>query len=415
MSTEINFAESKKDLIRDTKIALSNAYQQAFKDSKTISARRWPNSIYISDVLINVKVEAGVIEIINAITPQASNIATLKVPTKNSLAAFIEYSRSIKKAKERVLITENHLKRLAVLDESIDYLKELYHCLELASITVKKSKRFNKGNEGYFLEYCALCWRLVNKNMLFTYSHTKGYSQYYCIKHHPQKAGASYHSARDSLLRAVKDRGGENLLILKDFDKGKIKRNKMPYFLYNWTDSFAKKPSSIEIEKAFKNTNDWMAQAKAIIKLSSHYYPRAMEIVKEVNVEDFSSWKDWFLAIVNAFDSNEIKNWEAAKDDWSEKNALQRNQGYITGKHTILNIIHRFEAKKNISHLQQHRRPGPKQGQVKRNEALRKKIIKFAKEQKSEGKKVNAAKIARKLGGLSRERVNKLINELNLR
>ncbi|MFG0873076.1 hypothetical protein ACF8QD_05155, partial [Aeromonas media] len=331
-----------------------------------------------------------------------------------SLKGLIEYARTLKKTNKIISNTIYSLRffetRKDVINAKVDYLYELKYCLLLISDLINRSKGVNRHRRREdFLEYCALCWRLVNKNNSILYSHTEHYSRFYCLVHHPKKSDLNYHKAKGALLAAIK-RLNINVITVSPNKYG-------PYELYAATGRIVEKIKLPDFYKRL-NGNSWYDSARCILEISKHYYPHANKVLINIAIDNLSSWKDWFYAVIKALDPSGVdsSNWNNVNVDWNGVSDNQAVTNGLVGERVLLNILHRYECVSFISDL--HRtfpRPrGPQKGTVKKNNELRERITVLANRQMAEDFKINAAKIAKEMM-LSRQRVNVILRELGLR
>lgn len=416
MPDDLRLRSAQVSFLNSVRKTVDESYEQSQRQNKPISDGMVANQLAAADFFDAIFIDSQVAEAIR----NATNLSFGPSSGDISVGQLLREAKTLRKAKGWVRKAETYVRSRPV-DESvvipastqcseIDYLKELYHCLELITILVKKSKRTQRKKEGYFLEYCALCWRLVNKNKILNFDESADYSASYCLKHHPKKSDWEYHHARSALLAAIDNSDHE--LKGELIDRKKNKRL-TPLFLYKSTARFTTKPPAMVLDML--HTGDsWKDRAARIIEASKSYYPTASEAIKAIPIAELSSWEAWFYAVINALDPSgkDASSWDDARVDWKSMSDDQSAASKEVGEEVLLNILHRYEA---VSRINSTPRPrGPKKGTVATNEALRADITLLANLQKEKNNKINASQIAKYLK-ISRQRVSVLLKELGLR
>lgn len=416
---EDRLRRAQSSLSDDIRKVIDQAYEQSQKQNKPISDGRIEGDLVVADFFDTIIIDSQVSE---AIT-KSINKSFESIHGEISIGLLLREAKTPHKAKKWILKTEEYLRSRLVNTDCfkfiseqypvIDYLKELYHCLELITMLIKKSKRIQRVKSGYFLEYCALCWRLVNKNKLLEFDESADYSASYCLEHHPKKFDWKYQCARSALRAAIEKSDHE----LNELKEELIRKNNdgslTPRFLYKATARFAKKPSRIDLDK-YHTGDFWRNRASRIIEISKPYYPHASEAMKSILIDELSSWQEWFYAVINSLDPSKTdeSNWVCTNIDWSSMSDDKAAISLDVGEVVLLNIIHRYECVSNINATPRPR--GPEKGAVKKNEALRSDIIFLANKQKTKNNEINGAQIAKELD-ISRQRVSVLLKELGLR
>lgn len=400
-----------EDLIQNFREASSNAYEYSQKHGKPLSMTPTGKDIEVTQFFDTVDIALNICMLINR------NIKGLNyVNKKFSVGKFLRKAKTIKKSKLIVNKSEEILREDILIDDyerrdsEIDYLKNLYHCLETISVLIKKSRRVHRRKSSYFPEYCAFCWRLINKNMILNYSESADYSAYYCLIHHPKKSDANYHKARTSLISALK-----NISALNDeYISRYLNKDLNPRFFYKATARFSKKHKPRDKNNQIADADDWKNSINYILTTTNNNYPYASKAINQIDLNKVNSWKGWFYSVINALDptGQDSSSWDDANEKWNQASDYETVQSPYTGETVLLNILHRYEATCQIKAMPQPR--GPKSGQVKKNNKLRLEIKKIAEQQLISKNKINAQEIARKLG-LTRQRINVLLKELGLR
>jgi hypothetical protein len=413
MLDEQKLKKAQNQLLESVREVINQSYKDSQKDNVPISNGHMAGQIMAAVLFNNIYIDQDIAEAL-----YDANIKSFSVNL--SVGQFLRDGKTLRKSKKWIIKTENNI-HSKLVDKtkitsytlqcaSIDYLKELYHCLELISILVRKSKRIQRKKNGFFLEYCALCWRLVNKNKLLNFDESTDYSASYCIEHHPKKADWNYHLARNTLISAIEK---TNSNLKEELIERKKDNEITPLFLYKSTATFAKKHPKKDMV-LFHSGDTWKDRASLIKNLAESYYPNASLAMKSIYVLKLFSWEAWFNAVINALDTSgkDMANWGDAGTNWNRITDDQASVSEYVGETVLLNIIHRYEAVSNINAIPRLR--GPKKGTVATNKSLRAVISKLAKEQKANDRKINASEIAKKLN-ISRQRVNVLVKELGLR
>lgn len=413
MSETHRLRKAQAELLDIITITIERAYEQSQIRSMPISDGKGPSGSVMADFFQRAFLDSRIGEAITNATGESFDIFSEGI----SLGSLLRKAKTLRKAKGWIRKTEEHLKgkqvnksdliSASVRDAEIDYVKEIYHCLELIAILTQKSKRIQRKRNGYFLEYCALCWRLVNKNKILNYSDPADYSAYYCLEHHPKKSGSRYHSARTALFSAI-DKSDRELK--EELIRRRNENLLTPFFLYKSTARFAKKHPKMVLD-AFYTGDSWKNRVSRIIEISKLYYPSASEAMKDIFIKDPVSWQEWFYAVIKSFDSSGIDaaSWDDANVAWKSMSDDQAAISGDVGEDVLLNIIHRYESTCNIKAMPQPR--GPKKGEVKKNDALRSEITILATRQIDEKNKINVNDIVEKLN-VSRTLVYRLLKEL---
>lgn len=88
--------------------------------------------------------------------------------------------------------------------------------------------------------------------------------------------------------------------------------------------------------------------------------------MNNISVEEISSWKEWFYAVINSLDPSgmDASSWVDADIDWRGMPDDQAATSLEVGENVLLNIIHRYESVNNIKAISRPR--GPKKGAVKK-------------------------------------------------
>lgn len=400
-------------LIDAVKKSIENAYEFSQSENTAISDGPYSGQIAADSFFDDVNIDSRMCEVI-----RRANAGSLKTTARDiSFGQLLRDAKSISNAKEWIRKTDEYLRSdmlnheeltyFKLRDAEIDYTKELYHCLELVFILVRKSKKKQRNDDSYFLEYCALCWRLVHKQNNQNLYDSTDYSTSYCLVHHPKKSVYEHKKARAALISAV-DKSDHEMRDMFIRRKNDLSLN--PRILYRATAIFSDKPSRVELE-AHRTGNSWVDSARLIIEISKIHFPRASVVLNAIPINKLSSWKEWFYAVINSLDSSgtDKSNWEEA---WGNLPNDQAATSLEVGENVLLNIIHRYESANNIKNMKQPR--GPKAGSVPKNDELRASIIFLAAQQMAENNKIDAAEIGRKLNK-SRERIRVLLKELGIR
>ena len=416
MSEYQKLRSAQDNVLKAVRKAIDESYEYSQKQGKSISHGRVASQLAVADFFNTVVIEPRISALI-------VSISALPIPSTTdgiSIGELLRNAKTQREAKKWIEKTEKYLLSklsnesdflvVSELSAEIDYLKQIYYCFELISILIKKSKRIQRKKDGYFLEYCALCWRLVNKNKILNYDESADYSAYYCLEHHPKKADWEYHRARLALLKAIENSDHVSYEELIERKKDKLVT---PLFLYKATAKFASKPSEMVLE-CFHVEDLWKDRVGRIIEVSESYYPNASEAIKSISVARLTKWREWFYSVISSLDPSgkDASNWDDSCGDWIGESDDKLSQSQYFGERVVLNILHRYEAVCNINNIPRPR--GPKKGAVNKKDGLRSEITSLANIQIEKNNKINASEIGKELN-MSRQRISVILKELGLR
>ncbi|WP_330110345.1 hypothetical protein [Methylophaga thalassica] len=398
-----------EDLISKVREASENAYDWSQRNGKPLAMTASEKDLEVAQFFDEINIDQNIAKLI-------IRVGNFSPSLNFSFGEILRKGKTIRKAKSVVDKSEEFLRENYLIDDllrrdiEIDYLKNLYHCFELISLLIKKSRRVQRRRSAYFLEYCALCWRLVNKNKILNFSESADYSAYYCLEHHPKKSDSNYHKARASLIAALKIIPALN----REFNSRKESDALNPKFFYKATARFALKHKPSKTTKQTISTHNCKGPVDYTINIANSYYPATSTAINGIDLNKINSWKEWFYAVITALDptGQDSLSWDDANDNWDDVPEDHTAYSPDFGVDVLLNILHRHEATFNIKALPRPR--GPKPGEVKKNKQLRLRVIEIYEQQKAIKGKINGAEIARELK-VSRQRISIILKELNLR
>ncbi|MGE6149016.1 hypothetical protein ACLHZ5_14180 [Aeromonas media] len=405
----------------DDPLTVADFFDNLIIDSEIVRAI----SIAINHEEFNPSLES---EELNALKKINSSIESMSVAM--SIGWLLRNIKNLRKIKWIIRIAEKFVKSIQannfvfpieVKNSKIDYLINLLYCIESISTLVRESKKDVTYDDGYFTEYCALCWRLVNKYKHLIYSISDNYSEFYCLEHHPTVNKGKHEAAKRALATAIKNSDHEMKELFVNKNNTKNKKSPNPLIFYRATATFAKKTSIATLETDAVGSF-WRERVSFIVELAKRDYPHAFKLIEPISINNLSSWKEWFYAVINALDNSkkgkstqykstqykstqykstqDADNWvdasnvgNSTRPSWMEMSDDAASFSYEVGADVMLNILRRFESVSVINSLPRPR--GTQKGTVKKNEFLIERVTFFAKKQLIETGKVNASQVAR--------------------
>ena len=351
----------------------------------------------------------------------------LKSKTPLSLFELVSEANSLKKARSWILNAETFAyslmsqkshKAAKLLNSIIDYLKSLYFCTQRIEVLYKRSKKTKK-KPGYFLEYCCLCWRLINRDEILDSVEETSPSKFYCPVHHSSRSEHLNKKAKAALISAIK---GSSYAELIDEYKSRKEENRVnPRFLYTSLNYFAQKPYNVDgfmtpemLE--LKNKKYGFAWNIGIIKEKCRKaYPFTYnKLIQNNAFLEIETWEGFFFNVISILDptGTDSRSWSNDSSiPWRSMTNEQAVDNFYCGDKTLLMIIHRHEAFSTIE--RRDRRRGTKAGTVPINIDRRNQIIEIVKQHKKNGQKIKGVDIANQLD-ISAQRVSVLLKRLNL-
>ncbi|EJC7060817.1 TPA: helix-turn-helix domain-containing protein [Vibrio parahaemolyticus] len=179
------------------------------------------------------------------------------------------------------------------------------------------------------LPFCALCYKRVNQ------------SPYYCRDHHSSRNALAYKKTTRRLVSAVyrysNDKSEKRNL--NDYKRGDLTLT--AELLYRWLALFSVQPRMAIglLNQVDKTEPDWTGYAKVILEFSKSHYPKAYDMIKDLEINR-ASYEDWIVETARSL-GGEIEGnlWRLKDADiWLEtSNNMQKSM-------TLLNCISRYEA-----------------------------------------------------------------------
>ncbi len=179
------------------------------------------------------------------------------------------------------------------------------------------------------LPFCALCYKRVNQ------------SPYYCRDHHSSRNALAYKKATRRLVSAVyrysNDKSEKRNL--NDYKRGDLTLT--AELLYRWLALFSVQPRMAIgwLNHVDQTEPDWTGYAKVILEFSKIHYPKAYEMIKDLEINR-ASYEIWIVEIARSL-GGEIEGnlWRLKDADiWLETSSnMQKSM-------TLLNCISRYEA-----------------------------------------------------------------------
>lgn len=179
------------------------------------------------------------------------------------------------------------------------------------------------------LPFCALCYKRVNQ------------SPYYCRDHHSSRNALAYKKTTRRLVSAVyrysNDKSEKRNL--NDYKRGDLTLT--AELLYRWVALFSVQPRMAIglLNQVDKTEPDWTGYAKVILEFSKSHYPKAYDMIKDLEINR-ASYEDWIVETARSL-GGEIEGnlWRLKDADiWLEtSNNMQKSM-------TLLNCISRYEA-----------------------------------------------------------------------
>lgn len=381
---------AREHLVSDVRQIIHDSYELSKSQGKPISDGNFDGQFSAADFFNSVIIDPQIkIVITAAITIEGCKKykSSIKSKTLMELSNSIESTlvdlsigwllkcvKSLRKAKWCILIAERYLKNIPVNEQSfsidvknakIDYLIDLYHCFESILVLVRKSKAYQRETDGYFLEYCALCWRLVNKYKFLNFDDSDNYSEHYCLEHHPTFNKQRHERAKSALAAAMRKSDHEMKGIFIKLKNNDNKNSLKPLTLYRATATFAKKTMIATLETdtvVFL----WRERVGFIVELAKRDYPHASKLITTISINELSSWQEWFYAVINALDAskNDASSWDDSCPGWEEMSDDIASYSPAVGADVLLNILRRYESVCNINTMLRPR--GPQKGAVKK-------------------------------------------------
>lgn len=382
---DMDLRSKSSELISEAERQLYRLVKEAQKTEDKIHLKKREDKPYIGSALSHISIETSILQKFFSI-PVSKNIPQLvrchlnKKP--NNLLDVVRFCGGIEKAIVRVKYVVDSAGS-SIEGYEKDYLKDVLHVLNF-SFDVCDVKRVGRLKND--IPFCCLCWREVS------YS-----SGRYC----------SEHGANRSLIKRDMKRIKRAILELDPdlsvyMNKKKLSVNLMSLYSSRISTAPTKINSRVDF-KYFKYSwpYNWRDLAKEILIFSSFEYKQAFFYLKDIDPINFSNWLDWLLEIRKKLDEensykDRFREWLKFNDEFEDCLVL-------------LLVICRFDSYLVLNESNANK-PGPKKGEVRRNESLRKRILDlFHYQQKNYGK-VNRAQIAREVG-VTRQRVSVIIQQ----
>lgn len=361
-----------------------NALQlQADAQNIKVAQRKRKGYLYAVLALENIDLEPFFIQ---AFQSRFNPLKTHKSNEINKLDSLVishgGLNRTIEQLKELLIFN-----RWANSYDEIDYADEILQNLwKVRALTPQYKEKFYWNT---ILPTCALCWRLPEN------------SHYYCSGHHPNRAQKSYKAAKHKFFRALTQL--ENIYVESKFEVETLSNSQKASNLYRLLGGFAPHPRYFIMHcKEHVLEELWIDLAKSITATSQELYPAAFNFIKRIKAQDYSSWKNWCVAIIRALDPLQPQVWVDREQD----------KYFVKVEHwtTIVSTLHRYECTHRYESLAV--KFGPEKG-YGRKEQQCSSIKKMIDIQRLETGKVNLSEIARTLG-LSRQRIHKIVSTYRL-
>ncbi|HCM0972642.1 helix-turn-helix domain-containing protein [Vibrio parahaemolyticus] len=217
-------------------------------------------------------------------------------------------------------------------DEVIEYIDVIEQMLVKAKgLTPQRpsSDKVSKTYSALALPFCALCYKRVNQSF------------YFCREHHSSRNALAYKKATRRLVSAVyrysNDKSEKRNL--NDYKRGDLTLT--AELLYRWLALFSVQPRMAIgfLNQVDKTEPDWTGYAKVILEFSKSHYPKAYDMIKDLEINR-ASYEDWIVETARSL-GGEIEGnlWRLKDADiWLEtSNNMQKSM-------TLLNCISRYEA-----------------------------------------------------------------------
>lgn len=305
-------------------------------------------------------------------------------------------------------------------DEVISYIDTIEECLFRANSYVSKSrsskkiaidKSYPQNDESEVtvqtsMPFCALCWRRPFSSLS------------YCKLHHPSR-NKFFHKQAVRKLTSMTSRYIHDEKVQDDvntYKSGKYEGGMISPKWYYWLSSFSLHPTSCirslnQLQELADLTDlkelPWQEYKNVIMLFCKNNYPYTFSKFKSISTAHYESYRDFTLSLIN------ILSGESERNIWNMKDSETWFE-YVTNTQlsmTVLTMISRYEA-----HHAVFSRPseyGPQKGFGEKEEMRRRIKELFESNMQNQGKP-RIADIAKQVG-LSRQRVNKLCNEMKLR
>ncbi|EHH2480329.1 hypothetical protein J7X22_000296 [Vibrio parahaemolyticus] len=217
-------------------------------------------------------------------------------------------------------------------DEVIEYIDVIEQMLVKAKGLTPQRPSPDKVSKTYSalaLPFCALCYKRVNQSF------------YFCREHHSSRNALAYKKATRRLVSAVyrysNDKSEKRNL--NDYKRGDLTLT--AELLYRWLALFSVQPRMAIgfLNQVDKTEPDWTGYAKVILEFSKSHYPKAYDMIKDLEINR-ASYEDWIVETARSLGGEIEGNLWRLKDAgiWLEtSNNMQKSM-------TLLNCISRYEA-----------------------------------------------------------------------
>lgn len=213
--------------------------------------------------------------------------------------------------------------------EYVDVIEQMLVKAKSKTPQRPSSDNTQKKHTTFALPFCALCYKRVNQ------------SPYYCRDHHSSRNALAYKKATRRLVSAVyrysNDKSEKRNL--NDYKRGDLTLT--AELLYRWLALFSVQPRMAIgwLNQVDKTEPDWTGYAKVILEFSKSYYPKAYEMIKDLEINR-ASYEIWIVEIARSLGGEIEGNLWRLKDAeiWLETSSnMQKSM-------TLLNCISRYEA-----------------------------------------------------------------------
>ncbi|OJI60015.1 helix-turn-helix domain-containing protein [Vibrio vulnificus] len=304
-------------------------------ENKKLTQKKSPKGISVIEAF-NVDLELEVSEVLMLNLRFLKTFADRKPTTIKEFVRFVGgVSASIDKLINFRTPTSN-LSPKGLLQDQNDEVIEYIDVIEQMLVKAKgltpqrpSSDKVSKTYSALALPFCALCYKRVNQ------------SSYFCREHHSSRNALAYKKATRRLVSAVYRYSNDKSekCNLNDYKRGELTLT--AELLYRWLALFSVQPRMAisRLNQMEKTEPDWTGYAKVILEFSKSYYPKAYEMIKDLEINR-ASYEDWIVEIARSL-GGEIEGnlWRLKDADiWLETSSnMQKSM-------TLLNCISRYEA-----------------------------------------------------------------------
>ncbi|HHF3025040.1 TPA: helix-turn-helix domain-containing protein [Vibrio diabolicus] len=304
-------------------------------ENKKLTQKKSPNGISVIEAF-DVDLELEVSEVLMLNLRFLKTFADRK---PNTIKEFVRFAGGVSASIDKLInfrTPTSNLSPKALLqdqnDEVIEYIDVIEQMLVKAKgLTPQRPSSDNTQTKHttLALPFCALCYKRVNQ------------SPYYCRDHHSSRNALAYKKTTRRLVSAVyrysNDKSEKRNL--NDYKRGDLTLT--AELLYRWLALFSVQPRMAIglLNQVDKTEPDWTGYAKVILEFSKSHYPKAYDMIKDLEINR-ASYEDWIVETARSL-GGEIEGnlWRLKDADiWLEtSNNMQKSM-------TLLNCISRYEA-----------------------------------------------------------------------